>query len=50
MSLQEHLAEMGKSVVDEEVKASQIGLWARRYRVENDDLHTDCTFPIPCLL
>jgi hypothetical protein len=30
MSLQERLAEMGRSVVDEDVKASQIELQARR--------------------
>lgn len=41
MSLQERLEEMGRSVVDEEVKASQIELQARRYRITIDDLHTD---------
>jgi hypothetical protein len=41
MSLQEQLVEMGRSVVDEEVKASQIELQARRYRITIDDLHTD---------
>jgi hypothetical protein len=41
MSLQERLAEVGRNAVDEEVKASQIELQARRYRITIDDLHTD---------
>jgi hypothetical protein len=48
-SLQERLAEMGRSVVDEEVKASQTELQARRRHISIDDLHTDCSFPFPRL-